>query len=273
MKIGIDLGGTNMRVALVDGDTIRQRVIRPCPAEEAEQVVTNQLLDQIREVMNPEVTGIGVGVPSVVDAEKGIVYNVANIPAWQEVHLKEILEKEFGIPARINNDSNCFTLGVNVFGEGKAFKNIVGVTMGTGIGSGIIVDGKLYGGRNTGAGEIGALPYLTMDYEHYCSSGFFTKFHGRTGKELGELAALGDPKALAVWDEFGEHVGNLMQVVLYTYDPEAIIIGGGIASAFTYFEKAMWAQLAKFPYSETVKHIKIITSTLEDAALLGASAL
>ena len=87
------------------------------------------------------------------------------------------------------------------------------------------------------------------------------------------MAALGDPKALAVWDEFGEHVGNLMQVVLYTYDPEAIIIGGGIASAFTYFEKAMWAQLAKFPYSETVKHIKIITSTLEDAALLGASAL
>ena len=110
-----------MRVALVDGDTIRQRVIRPCPAKEAEQVVTNQLLDQIREVMNPEVTAIGVGVPSVVDAEKGIVYNVANIPAWQEVHLKEILEKEFGIPARINNDSNCFTLGVSAYVPGLRY--------------------------------------------------------------------------------------------------------------------------------------------------------
>ena len=273
MKIGIDLGGTNMRVALVDGDVIRKRVIRPCPAKEAEAVVTGQLLDQIREVMNPEVTSIGVGVPSVVDSEQGIVYNVANIPAWQEVHLKDILEKEFGIPASINNDSNCFTLGVSVFGEGKAFKNMVGVTMGTGIGSGIIIDGKLYGGRNTGAGEIGALPYLTMDYEHYCSSGFFTKFHGRTGKEFGELASHGDPKALAVWEEFGQHVGYLMQVVLYTYDPDAIIIGGGIASAFSYFEKAMWEQLANFPYPETVRRIKILPSSLEDAALLGASAL
>ena len=273
MKIGIDLGGTNMRVALVDGDVIRERVIRPCPAKEAEAVVTNQLLEQIRQVMTPAVTGIGVGVPSVVDAEKGIVYNVANIPSWQEVHLKDILEQAFGVPACINNDSNCFTLGVSKFGEGKAFNNIVGVTMGTGIGSGIIIGGQLYGGRNTGAGEIGALPYLSMDYEHYCSSSFFTKFHGRTGKELGELAALGDPKALTIWEEFGEHVGDLMQVVLYTYDPEAIIIGGGIASAFPYFEKAMWEQLSKFPYPETINHIKIIPSTLEDAALLGASAL
>lgn len=262
-----------MRVALVDGDVIRERVIRPCPAKEAEAVVVNQLIDQIRQVFTPEVTGIGVGVPSVVDADKGIVYNVANIPSWQEVHLKKILEREFGVPASINNDSNCFTLGVSVFGEGRAFRHIVGVTMGTGIGSGIIIDGKLYGGRNTGAGEIGALPYLTMDYEHYCSSGFFTKFHGRTGKELGELAALGDPKALAVWEEFGEHVGDLMQVVLYTYDPEAIVLGGGIASAFNYFEKAMWKRLEVFPYPETLKHIQIIPSSLEDAALLGASAL
>ena len=273
MKIGIDLGGTNMRVALVDGDKIRERLIRPCPAKEAEEVVTNQLIDQIRQVMNPDVDGIGVGVPSVVDAERGIVYNVANIPSWQEVHLKDILEQTFGIPARINNDSNCFTLGVSVFGEGKAFKNLVGVTMGTGIGSGIIIDGKLYGGRNTGAGEIGALPYLTMDYEHYCSSGFFTKFYGRTGKEFGQLASQNDPDAVAVWREFGKHVGNLMQVVLYTYDPEAIIIGGGIASAFSYFEQAMWEQLAMFPYPETVNHVRIIPSTLEDAALLGASAL
>ena len=96
---------------------------------------------------------------------------------------------------------------------------------------------------------------------------------GRTGKELGELAALGDPKALAVWEEFGEHVGDLMQVVLYTYDPEAIVLGGGIASAFNYFEKAMWKRLEVFPYPETLKHIQIIPSSLEDAALLGASAL
>ena len=273
MRIGIDLGGTNMRVGLTDGATLVNSVIEPCPAKETEEVVINQLKRQIAQLMSADVTGIGVGVPSVVDCQQGIVYNVANIPSWKEVHLKEILEKEFGVPVAVNNDANAFALGVWKYGEGKGTRDMVGLTMGTGIGSGIIIDGKLYNGVNTGAGEIGSLPYKDADYEFYCSSRFFSHLHGDTGANFGKRAQAGDAEAIAVWNEFGQNVGELIKAVLFTYAPEAIIIGGGIASAFSLFEAPMRASLESFPYPANVAATRIMPSTLPNAAILGAGAL
>lgn len=273
MKIGIDLGGTNMRVGLTDGATLVNSVIEPCPAKETEEVVLNQLKRQIAQLMSADVTGIGIGVPSVVDSVKGIVYNVANIPSWKEVHLKEQLEKEFGIPVAVNNDANCFALGVWKYGEGKGTRDMVGLTMGTGIGSGIIINGQLYNGVNTGAGEIGSLPFKDADYEFYCSSRFFSHLHGDTGANFGKRAQAGDAEAIAVWNEFGQNVGELIKAVLFTYAPEAIIIGGGIASAFSLFEAPMRASLESFPYPANVAATRIMPSTLPNAAILGAGAL
>ena len=145
-----------MRVGLTDGATVVKTVIEPCPAREAETVVTNQLKRQIAQLMTAEVTGIGVGVPSVVDYRQGIVYNVANIPAWKEVHLKDILEREFGVPVAVNNDANCFALGAWRYGEGQGTSDMVGLTMGTGIGSGIIIGGNLYNGVNNDASLSGS---------------------------------------------------------------------------------------------------------------------
>lgn len=273
MKIGIDLGGTNMRVGLTDGSTLVNSVIEPCPSKEAEEVVINQLKRQIAQLMSEEVTSIGVGVPSVVDCQQGIVYNVANIPSWKEVHLKEILEKEFNVPVAVNNDANCFALGVWKYGEGKGTKDMVGLTMGTGIGSGIIINGELYNGVNTGAGEIGSLPFKDADYEFYCSSRFFSDLHGDTGANFGKRAQAGDAEAVAVWKEFGQNVGELIKAVLFTYAPEAIIIGGGIVSAFPLFETAMRASLESFPYLANVSATRIMPSTMPHAAIIGASLL
>lgn len=273
MKIGIDLGGTNMRAGLVKEGIIVDKEIVPCPSLATEEEVLLCLERLIHRVMCQEVEGIGVGVPSVVDADEGIVYNVTNIPSWKEVPLKRMLEKRFSVPVCINNDSNCFALGEKRFGEGRAYRNMVGITIGTGIGAGIIIDDRLYGGRNTGAGEIGSLSYLEHDFEHYCSSGFFVRYHGLTGKEAAEKAISGDVRALKIWKEFGSHLGELMKAVLFTYDPEAIILGGGIASAFAFYEQSMNEAMLGFPYAETVKQVKILVSRIEDVALLGASAL
>lgn len=272
MKIGIDLGGTNMRVARVEDGIVVAKAIVPCPAKEDGQTVLDALIQLVGQLMCPDVEGIGIGVPSVVDAKEGVVYNVANIPAWKEVPLKHLLEARFGVPVCVNNDSNCFAWGVKKFGEGQPYRDMVGLTLGTGVGSGIIVNGRLYNGRNTGAGEIGSLPYLDQDFEHYCSSGFFVR-HGLTGKEAGDKAAGGDGQALGIWTDFGTHLGNLIKAILWTYDPEAIIIGGGIASAFSYYEQAMWKVIRTFLYKETVKNVKVLFSQREDMALLGASAL
>lgn len=274
MKIGIDLGGTNMRVGLVDdaGRMVRSAV-RPCPAQESAQAVLDALAAMIAEHMGPEVEGIGVGVPTVVDAARGIVYNAANIPSWREVHLKDELEGRFGVPVAVNNDANCFALGEFRYGAGRGCENLVGVTLGTGTGGGLVLNGRLYGGRNTGAGEIGELPYRGSNFEAWCSSGFFVREHGLTGKEAAEAARRGDERALAVWREFGGHVGRLMMAVMLAYDPDVIVVGGGIAEAFPLYEDAMREAMQAFPYPESLRRIRIVPSRLKDVAILGASAL
>ena len=273
MRIGVDLGGTNMRVGLVKDGLVIKKEIVPCPSQSDEKEVLLNLENLIERTMCPEVEGIGIGVPSVVDVSEGIVYNVANIPSWKEVPLKKLLEERFSVPVFINNDSNCFTLGIKQFGEGQQFRNLIGMTIGTGVGTGVIINNELYGGQNTGAGEVGSLPYLAHDFEHYCSSGFFVRYYDTTGKEVAEKAAAGDAQALKIWKVFGSHLGELMKAILFTYDPEAVIIGGGIASAFAYYESSMWETIQTFPYAETVKRVKVLVSRKEDAALLGASAL
>lgn len=273
MKIGIDLGGTNMRLGLVDGSTIVRKEIIPCPAHEPEQVVIDTLVALIAKHITPAVTGIGIGVPTLVDAERGIVYNATNIPSWREVHLKDILERHFGIPVAVNNDANCFALGEKCFGAGREVSSLVGLTLGTGVGSGLVLDGRLYCGRNTGAGEVGELPYLDSNFEAYCSSGFFVRQYATTGKDAAVAARAGNPEALEIWKTFGINVGRLIKAVMFAYDPDTIVIGGGISDAFDLYKDAMLAEVATFPYSESVRHLSITPSRLADVAILGASAL
>ena len=258
MRIGVDLGGTNVRAGLVKDGHIVRLLSEPCKADRPEGEVVDHIASLIGELMRPEVSRIGIGVPSVVDAARGIVYNVVGIPSWREVYLKDLLEKRFSV-------------GVCRFGEASAFSDVVCVALGTGVGAGVVIGGKLYCGRDTGAGEIGSIPYLDRDYEYYCSSRFFVG-RGTTGKEAYERAAAGDPEALALWREFGGHVGQLVMLVLYTYDPEAIVFGGSIAHAFGFFREAMYEQLKRFPYAKTVEGLHICCSNIDHVGLLGASA-
>lgn len=273
MILGIDLGGTNVRIGqLVDGKLVN-KIIEPSPGNMPLEESLVYLKEQIHKMFTPETKGIGVGVPSVLDSETGVVYNVANIPSWEEVPLKAILEAEFGVPVYINNDSNCFTLGEKKFGEGRSFKHMVGVTLGTGVGAGIVINGSLYGGSNTGAGEIGCLPYLKATYEDYCGSMFFKTHYNTTGKDAAEKARQNDPAALAIWKEFGIHMGRLVEAIVLAYDPEVIVFGGGITAAFPLFESAMWDAMKSFPYPKSIEKLQIRISTNQDIAMLGAAGL
>lgn len=221
----MDLGGTNVRAGLVKDGRIVRLLSEPCKADRPEGEVVDHIASLIGKLITPDVARIGIGVPSVVDAARGIVYNVVGIPSWREVYLKDLLEKRFGVPVYVNNDCNCFALGVSRFGEASAYSDVVCVALGTGVGAGIVIGGELYCGHDTGAGEIGSIPYLDRDYEYYCSSRFFVG-RGTTGKEAYERALAGDSAALALWHEFGGHIGRLVMMILYAYDPEAIVFGG-----------------------------------------------
>jgi glucokinase len=273
MKIGIDLGGTNIRIGLLQEGEIVRKVAAPTPSKMPLEESIAYLKSVIAPMLSPEIESIGIGVPSVVDVVQGIVYNVMNIPAWEEVHLKKILEEAFLLPVYVNNDANCFALGEKRFGEGKPFANMLGLTLGTGVGTGVIIHNELYNGSNTGAGEIGCIRYLDQVYEYYCGSAFFTELHNTTGKEAAKRAQNQDMDALRIWDEYGRHLGELIKVALFAYDPDAIILGGSIAAAYPFFKTGMEENLQSFPYPKSLERLYIGISSNPDIAILGAVAL
>jgi glucokinase len=271
--IGVDLGGTNVRAGRVAGGAIQQQATRKISSDAAEEVVLTEIAETIQEVITAKTTAIGIGVPSVVDVDTGVVYNVENIPSWQEVHLKRFLEERFPVTAYVNNDVNCFVLGEHSFGKGRNHESIVGLALGTGLGGGIIVENQLYAGATCGAGEFGMVPYRNHILEYYCSGEFFEKVHQTDGASALRRAQDGDQAALAIFNEFGEHLGNAIILVLHTVDPELIILGGSVSNAFEFFEKAMHCQLQTFAFPKTIESLEIVCSTLPNVAVLGAASL
>ncbi len=272
MVIAVDLGGTNIRVARVKDGVIVQSVVKPSPSTMSLDDSILYFKSVVRELFASDVTGIGIGVPSVVDVENGIVYNVINIPSWERVELKAILEQEFEVPVFVNNDANCFALGECRYGEGRGFKDVVGLTVGTGVGAGIVVGSELYNGSNAAAGEVGCIEYLDGDYESYCSSRFFERY-STTGVEAAKLAVQGNSEAIKMWEEFGDHLGKLLHTVLFAYDPQIIVFGGGLTSAYSLFEKSMFRRLYKFAYPSVIKNLIVKPSSNPQIAILGAAAL
>jgi glucokinase len=273
MIIGVDLGGTNIRAGLIEEGVITSVKQVLLTEKESLQQTISQLISIISNLIKPGVKGIGLGVPSVVDVENGIVFDVVNIPSWTRVELKKILEKEFNIPVRINNDVNCFALGEHYYGQSKSFTSFVALALGTGLGAGIIINNTLYSGHNCGAGEIGSLPYLNKNFEFYSSSSFFESVHSTSALKVYEAAMKGEKEAFDIWAEYGFHLGNVIKAVVYTYDPEAIVLGGSISKAFSFFEDSMQKSMADFQFPETIKRLKILRSHVENIALLGAASL
>jgi glucokinase len=273
MVIGVDLGGTKVRAGVAFNGEIKNQKQQLFNSKGSQQETLGQLIDLIKPLMNQGIQGIGLGVPSVIDLSEGVVYNVVNIPSWDKVPLKEILQAEFSIPVSVNNDVNCFILGEHRFGRVKGMKNVVGITSGTGLGSGIIINNEPFHGSNCGAGEIGLLSYGNHNIEYYASGNFFEALHGLSAITAHQLAVSGNQSALRLWSEFGVHMGQAIKTVVYAYDPEAIVIGGSLSKAYRFFERSMFASLEDFTFPESIRRLKIFQSLNENITLLGAAAL
>ena len=271
--IGVDVGGTNARAGVVQNQRLGEVSSIPINANGSAEEVLDQVCGLIDRTKPQDADGIGLGVPSVVDVETGTAYDVVNIPSWREVPLKSILEEKYSVPVLVNNDANCFALGEKHFAKGVGYRSIIGLIVGTGFAGGIIIDGKLYSGRNCGAGEFGMIPYLDSIHEHYCAGQFFPRRVGQTGAEVFQRAAAGDPEAVKIFAEFGHHVGEGIKTILFAYDPEIIILGGSVRKAFRFFQDTMWESIRSFAFSTSIKSLKIEVSELEYVAIMGAAAL
>jgi len=271
--IGVDLGGTSFNVGLVHSGMLLEETSRKIVSNASSDTILSVLTDAIEEVKTKDVKGIGVGVPGIVDTQNGMIYDIQNIPAWQEVPLQQILQDKFKVPVVLNNDANCFALGEKRFGKGKEFTDFVGLSIGTGLGMGVIINNTLYPGVLCGAGEIGMLPYKDGIVEEYAGSFFFIREYGTSAKELHKEALNGDRKAIKAFEEFGAHLGEAIKMILFMYAPQAIIMGGSIAKAFRFFESSMQDAVQQFPYSKQIEQLKILTSSHPNLPILGASAL
>ncbi|MHB1108493.1 MAG: ROK family protein, partial [Lutibacter sp.] len=261
------------KIGRVENGKVVEKTFKAVDKIATKEKTLSLLFEAIDSVIKPNIVGIGVGVPGVVDPLTGIIYDIQNIPAWEEVALKDILEQRYGLPVSINNDANCFALGEKIFGKGKNYENFIGLSIGTGIGAGVIINSRLYNGVLCGAGEVGMLAYKDSIIEDYAGSFFFSKKHNTSAKEISERAKNGDDSALKLFDEFGLHVGEAIKAILYMLAPEAIILGGSISKSFPLFKNSLESSLNTFAYQKQIQNLKIEVSNQPGIAILGAASL
>lgn len=309
-RIGVDVGGTNVKIALVDlSGEISYSKIFPTRAEMGYEYTITSMKEAIstllKETNNTKETieGIGFGFPGQIDYKKGIVRLSPNIPGWSEVSITTEIEKEFGIPTRVDNDVNCAALGELHFGAGVGCENIVCITVGTGIGAGIIINGKLVRGASNAAGEIGHIklsmhdgplcgcgdrgcleafasgPAIVAMAEEYIKGGKSTKYRemaedGITPHIVAEAANQGDAVAQKIFAIIGEYIGLGLASVVNVLNPEKIIIGGGVAGAGEILFNPIKETLLKRAMPISGSAVQVVPAQLgNNAGIIGASLL
>lgn len=271
--IGIDLGGTNIRAGLVNGRQLLRSSAEKILKNGSDEAIVQQLFRVTENLLSDSIEAIGIGVPGLVDEERGIVFDVVNIPSWKEMPLKQLMEERFQVPVLINNDANCFALGEYYFGKGIQGGSMVGLTIGTGLGSGIILKGRLYSGRFCGAGEFGMIDYLDQNIEYYASGQFFANVYGINGETVFDNAMNGEQEAIRMYREMGAHLGNAIKTIMYALEVDQIILGGSVRHAYHLFQESMWERINTFAYRQSLQALKIDVSELENSAIFGAAAL
>lgn len=295
--IAIDLGGTNLRIALIDqGYRIKDKKTQNTPRLVKKDILIQTIIDAINKIIEnnnlnkTNILGVGLGLPGPIDAKRGIVHFLPNIPGWKEVNLKKILEARLKLPVFLDNDANLMTLAEFSQGAARGRKNAVCLTLGTGVGGGIIIDAGLYRGSNFAAGEIGHIPINEEGPRCNCAGrGCLEAYIGNNRiikaaknlfrrnvslEDLSQMAKRGNKKALRLWSQVGRHLGVALTGVVNFLNPEVIVIGGGVANA----GKILFAQVKETISSRAMpvqaRGVKVLKAKLGNrAGLLGAAIL
>lgn len=265
--LGVDFGGTAVKVGLVDA---RGRVVREdgFPTQSARGVDgwMNEVAAAAERIGIPEqrmrtvLSGIGVGVPGFVDFERGFIHDLTNVPGWTSVRLAALMRKRFGLRVVVDNDCNAMAFGECQYGAGRRYRHAVFLTLGTGVGGGIVLDGRVWRGAYSMAGEIGHVPIDLHGVRTATGRGGLEEYVGNrqivqrarrmlrhrrsilpgmvggnlrelTPRHLAEAAQAGDEVAREVFDYMADCLATVLAGVTYLLQPQAFIIGGGVAAA------------------------------------------
>ena len=260
--IGIDIGGSKIRAVLFKGGKVLKGIKIPVSLKNREEFL-EKLEALVRKLIsgagNKEILGIGCGVAGALDLEKGVILRAPNLRLLNNFNIKNWLEKKFVCDVKIDNDARSFLRAEYMFGAGRGYKNLIGITLGTGIGGGVIINGKMFYGANDSAGELG---HMIID-------------HGKDLEILTVKLARKFKFSKTSIKEFKKNIIIGLANIINILDPEAIIIGGGAAENVKTFLPKIKAAAVKFIISpKSQKNVKIILGKLgENAGAIGAAAL
>jgi glucokinase len=305
--IGVDLGGTNLRTAIVGSDgEILVKHKEATRAVDGWMKVVARLIDNIKRQletapqMGAEVFAVGVGAPGVILVDKGIVVKSPNFPDWNNLPLKAELEKALKIPVFIENDANAAALGEKWHGAGQNIRSMIHLTLGTGVGGGIILDNRIWHGADGMAGEIGHMTLIpdgrqctcgnTGCLETYASArGIVQSFREElekqrlhagdalkdvTSEKVYEAARDGDAVAQRVMKDMGRMLGIGIASLINIFNPERVVIGGGVKDAWPLFIGATHEEIMKRAFQVPAERTEIVPSLLgDDAGMIGAAAV
>ena len=253
--IGVDIGGTALKLGRFDATGhchAHLELITPQPATPG--AVTTALLEGL-EQLDPQhhASSIGLGVPGPVDKTGRVAQLAINLPSWRDVPLASWLEAQQERPVTMANDANCAALGELWLGAGRGVQDLLLLSLGTGVGGAVIMEGRLLTGRLGIAAEPGLIlldpsgdPCNSGNHgslEQHCSIGALKRLSGMEPAALAERAAQKEQTALAHWQTYGRHLGMGITSLAYLFTPERVLLGGGIAGALPYFRTALEQEL------------------------------
>lgn len=301
LAIGIDMGGTSVKYGVVRGAEILRTgepiITADFKGPKALIAEMTRRVADLREEF-PGVEALGIGVPGFVDVQRGVVHELTNVPGWKEVPVRNMLTASTGLPCFAENDANAMCFAEFVHGAGQGARNMLAITLGTGVGGGLILDGHLYRGSSFGAGEVGQ---MSIDYrgpvfvhgnvgalESYTGIGPLTRRAAalykkakikRTPEELNPRALAAavkkkDPVAVQVWDEFTSQLSTGLVNAVWLLNPDRIVIGGGIAKAGKLIFDPLWKKMKSQLADSFSKNLKVVPAHFgNDAGIIGSAAV
>lgn len=290
--VGIDLGGTNVRVAKVSEDgKIVQDVIASSHGLEGPKVILDNMINLLRGFDLKDVVGIGLAIPGPVDADRNVITQATNIPGCEGYPFADVISREFDIPVYLDNDANAAGLAEAVLGSGKGYKTVYYLTHSTGIGGGLILNGKIHSGHKGYAGEVAnvIVDPNAKQYDIYknfnrggvesVASGTAIGLIGKDllgedlvkgGSDVFKFASRGNETAQQIIDKMAKDFATCLAAISAIVAPDCFVIGGGVShSSHLYFDKLK--EYFKSMAHPAMREIPILVATLAEPGVLGAA--
>lgn len=270
--IGIDIGGTKCAVVRGNEQGMILKKIRFSTREKDKTLAL--ILENTGKLLTDRTESIGVSCGGPLDRRRGMILSPPNLPGWDQVPVTGLLTEHFHIPAYLENDADACAVAEWKFGAGKGCGNMIFLTFGTGLGAGLILNGRLYSGASGMAGEVGHVRLFEQghigygksgSYEGYCSGGGIAQYGLGSAAHLAGLAASGDQEALAVWQQTGQHLGRLLAILIDILNPDRIVIGSIYARAGHFMADSMYQILETETLEKSRKACTIVPAQLGES--------